>query len=211
MTEKALEAFVEGDEKSGAKLVEQAKRVNEAAVRDVHEELEEDAAFRARPEEAATGLVEEESGVIKSEEKTQMQKTTTASAPAFSCSSQPQCSRICSAVRLTNDLTEVELISQNALPIAISLRQTERRYRSATLSGVVAFAVDQLRCDADRHARGWPEREKQALQESAVPAIAPMGQKTNSRFGYPSCDIWDRPATQCAPAVQLSRLCCIAA
>lgn len=44
MTEKALDAFVEGDEKSGSKLVDQAKNVNEAAVRDVHEELEEDAA-----------------------------------------------------------------------------------------------------------------------------------------------------------------------
>ena len=43
MTEKALDAFVEGDEKAEGKLVEQAKNVNEAAVRDVHEELKEDA------------------------------------------------------------------------------------------------------------------------------------------------------------------------
>jgi hypothetical protein len=44
MTEKGLDAFVEGDEKTGAKLIEQAKGLNETAVRDVHEELEEDAA-----------------------------------------------------------------------------------------------------------------------------------------------------------------------
>jgi hypothetical protein len=37
-TEKALDAYVEGDEKTGGKLVGQAKNVNEAAVRDVHEE-----------------------------------------------------------------------------------------------------------------------------------------------------------------------------
>ena len=49
MTEKALDAFVEGDEKTGAKLVEQAKGVNESAVRDVHEELEEDAASEHDP------------------------------------------------------------------------------------------------------------------------------------------------------------------
>jgi hypothetical protein len=44
MTEKALDAYVEGDEKKGGKLVDQAKGVNEAAVRDVHQELEDDAA-----------------------------------------------------------------------------------------------------------------------------------------------------------------------
>jgi hypothetical protein len=49
MTEKALDAFVEGDEKTGAKLVEQAKDVDESAVRDVHEELEEDAASEHDP------------------------------------------------------------------------------------------------------------------------------------------------------------------
>jgi len=49
MTEKALDAFVEGDEKTGAALVEQAKGVNEAAVRDVHEELEDDAASEHDP------------------------------------------------------------------------------------------------------------------------------------------------------------------
>lgn len=50
MTEKALDAYVEGDEKTGGKLVEQAKTVNEAAVRDVHQELEEDAASEHDPE-----------------------------------------------------------------------------------------------------------------------------------------------------------------
>ncbi len=49
ITETALEAFVEGDEKSGGKLVEKAKHVNEAAVRDVREELEEDAASEHDP------------------------------------------------------------------------------------------------------------------------------------------------------------------
>lgn len=50
LTEKALDAYVEGDEKTGGKLVEQAKSVNEDAVRDVHEELEEDAASEHDPE-----------------------------------------------------------------------------------------------------------------------------------------------------------------
>jgi len=50
ITEKALDAYVEGDEKTGGKLVEQAKTVDEAAVRDVHEELEEDAASEHDPE-----------------------------------------------------------------------------------------------------------------------------------------------------------------
>jgi hypothetical protein len=50
MTEKALDAYVEGDEKTGGKLVEQAKAVNEAAVRDVHQDLEEDAASEHDPE-----------------------------------------------------------------------------------------------------------------------------------------------------------------
>jgi hypothetical protein len=50
MTEKALDAFVEGDEKTGGKLVDQAKGLNEAAVRDVHQELEEDAASEHDPE-----------------------------------------------------------------------------------------------------------------------------------------------------------------
>ena len=50
MTEKALEAYVDGDEKTGGKLIDQAKGVNEAAVRDVHQELEEDAASEHDPE-----------------------------------------------------------------------------------------------------------------------------------------------------------------
>ena len=47
--EKALDAYVEGDEKTGGKLVEQAKDLNEAAVRDVHQELEEDAVSEHNP------------------------------------------------------------------------------------------------------------------------------------------------------------------
>ncbi len=49
ITEKALDAYVEGDEKTGGKLVDQAKNLNEAAVRDVHQELEEDAASEHDP------------------------------------------------------------------------------------------------------------------------------------------------------------------
>ncbi len=59
MTEKALEAFADGDEKGGARLVEQAKRVNEAAVRDVHEELEEDAASEHNPEKLSRSMPKE--------------------------------------------------------------------------------------------------------------------------------------------------------
>jgi hypothetical protein len=49
MTEKALDAYVEGDQATGESLVDQAKRVNETAVRDVHAELEEDAASEHDP------------------------------------------------------------------------------------------------------------------------------------------------------------------
>jgi hypothetical protein len=49
ITEKALDAYVEGDDKTGGKLVEQARTVNETAVRDVQEELEEDAAAEHDP------------------------------------------------------------------------------------------------------------------------------------------------------------------
>jgi hypothetical protein len=56
ITEKALDAFVEGDEKSGSKLLEQAKAVNEAAVRDVHEELEEDAKSEHDPENLSRSM-----------------------------------------------------------------------------------------------------------------------------------------------------------
>lgn len=59
MTEKALEAFADGDEKGGAKLVERAKDVNEAAVRDVHEELEEDAASEHDPKKLNQSMPKE--------------------------------------------------------------------------------------------------------------------------------------------------------
>jgi hypothetical protein len=49
MTEKALDAYVGDDEATGEKLVAQAKRVNETAVRDVHADLEEDAASEHDP------------------------------------------------------------------------------------------------------------------------------------------------------------------
>ena len=49
MAEKALDAYVEGDEKTGGKLVDQAQGVNEAAVRDVHDELQEDEASEHDP------------------------------------------------------------------------------------------------------------------------------------------------------------------
>jgi hypothetical protein len=49
MTEKALDAYVEGDQATGEKLVDQAKRVNETAVRDVHADLEDDAASEHDP------------------------------------------------------------------------------------------------------------------------------------------------------------------
>jgi hypothetical protein len=49
ITEKALDAYVEGDEQTGCKLVDQAKSLNEDAVRDVHAELEEDAASEHDP------------------------------------------------------------------------------------------------------------------------------------------------------------------
>jgi hypothetical protein len=49
ITEKALDAYVEGDAKTGGKLVEQAKAVDEKAVRDVRDELEEDAGSEHDP------------------------------------------------------------------------------------------------------------------------------------------------------------------
>jgi len=49
LTEQALDAYVEGDEKTGSKRVEQAKGINEAAVRDVQQELEEDAGSEHDP------------------------------------------------------------------------------------------------------------------------------------------------------------------
>ena len=43
ITEKALDAYVKNDAKTGDKLIEEAKNLDETAVRDVHEMLEEDA------------------------------------------------------------------------------------------------------------------------------------------------------------------------
>jgi hypothetical protein len=43
LSEKALEAFVDGDEDKAAKLVEQAKATDPQAVKDVAQELDEDA------------------------------------------------------------------------------------------------------------------------------------------------------------------------
>jgi hypothetical protein len=62
MTEKALDAFVEGDEKGGADLVDQARHVNEAAVRDVHEELEEDAASEHDPKKLGESMPKKDPG-----------------------------------------------------------------------------------------------------------------------------------------------------
>ncbi len=56
MTEKALGAFADGDENAGAKLVDQAKKVNEPAVRDVHQELEEDAESEHDPKKLNQSL-----------------------------------------------------------------------------------------------------------------------------------------------------------
>jgi hypothetical protein len=43
LSEKALDAFVEGDEDKAAQLVERAKATDPQAVKDVAQELEEDA------------------------------------------------------------------------------------------------------------------------------------------------------------------------
>ena len=43
ITENALDAYVEGDEKGGSELINEAKAVNEAAVKDVRDELQDDA------------------------------------------------------------------------------------------------------------------------------------------------------------------------
>jgi len=43
LSEKALEAFVDGDEDKAGKLVEQAKATDPQAVKDVAQELDEDA------------------------------------------------------------------------------------------------------------------------------------------------------------------------
>jgi hypothetical protein len=49
LSEKALEAFVAGDEDKAAKLVEQAKATDPQAVQDVAQELDEDAASEHDP------------------------------------------------------------------------------------------------------------------------------------------------------------------
>jgi hypothetical protein len=43
ITENALDAYVGGDEKGGSELINEAKAVNEAAVKDVRDELQDDA------------------------------------------------------------------------------------------------------------------------------------------------------------------------
>jgi hypothetical protein len=43
LTEKAMDAYVESDDAKGDELVEKAKALDEKAVRDVNDELEEDA------------------------------------------------------------------------------------------------------------------------------------------------------------------------
>jgi hypothetical protein len=49
LSEKALDAFVEGDEDKGAKMVEQAKAIDPRAVTDVAQELDEDAGSEHDP------------------------------------------------------------------------------------------------------------------------------------------------------------------
>lgn len=49
ISEKALEAFVDGDEDKAGKLVEQAKATNPQAVKDVAQELDEDAGSEHDP------------------------------------------------------------------------------------------------------------------------------------------------------------------
>jgi phosphate uptake regulator len=49
ITEKALEAFKDNDDSKASELVDEARRVDENAVRDVHETLEEDASSEHDP------------------------------------------------------------------------------------------------------------------------------------------------------------------
>ena len=49
LSEKALDAFVEGDEDKAAKLVDQAKTADPQAVKDVVQELDEDAGSEHDP------------------------------------------------------------------------------------------------------------------------------------------------------------------
>lgn len=49
LTEKALDAFKDNDNSKAAELIDEARRVDENAVRDVHETLEEDASSEHDP------------------------------------------------------------------------------------------------------------------------------------------------------------------
>lgn len=49
VTERALDAYVKGDGSKGDRLVDQAKAKNEQAVKDVAQELEEDAGSQHDP------------------------------------------------------------------------------------------------------------------------------------------------------------------
>ena len=49
ITEKALEAYAKNDTKTGDKLIEEARSLDETAVKDVHEMLEEDAGSEHDP------------------------------------------------------------------------------------------------------------------------------------------------------------------
>ena len=62
ITEKALDAYVNNDPETGDKLIEEAKSVDEAAVRDVHEMLEEDAASEHDPEKLNKKLSKSDQG-----------------------------------------------------------------------------------------------------------------------------------------------------
>jgi hypothetical protein len=56
LSEKALDALVEGDEKKAAKLVEQAQGTDPQALRDVAQELDEDAGSEHDPAKVVKDL-----------------------------------------------------------------------------------------------------------------------------------------------------------
>jgi len=56
LSEKALDALVEGDEDKAAKLIEQAQAANPQALRDVAQELDEDAGSEHDPAKVAENL-----------------------------------------------------------------------------------------------------------------------------------------------------------
>lgn len=56
ITEKALDAYVKNDTETGDKLIEEAKSLDETAVKDVHDMLEEDAASEHDPAKLNEGL-----------------------------------------------------------------------------------------------------------------------------------------------------------